>query len=44
MLITLAMLIVLLVIRALLKRRMVGDQNESVEEVREGLDARSLLG
>lgn len=43
-LIALAVLIVALLIRAFLKRRMVGDRDESVEEVREGLNARSLLG
>ncbi len=44
MLIALAVLFVLLLIRALLKRRMVGGHDEAVKEVREGLDARSLLG
>ena len=34
----------LLLVRALLKRRMVGGHDEAVEEVREGLDARSLRG
>jgi hypothetical protein len=43
-LIALAALAVALVIRSFLKRRMIGGRDESVEEVREGLDARSLLG
>lgn len=43
-LIALAVLIVVLLIRSFLKRRMVGGHDEEVEEVREGLDARSLLG
>jgi hypothetical protein len=43
-LIALAALVILLLIRSFLKRRMIGGLNESVEEVREGLDARSLLG
>lgn len=43
-LIGLAVLAVLLLIRALLKRRMVGGRDDAVEEVRERLDARSLLG
>jgi ABC-type xylose transport system permease subunit len=42
-LIALAVLVVVLVIRSFLKRRLVRGRDEEVEEVREGLDARSLL-
>ncbi len=43
-LIALAILVVALVIRSFLKRRIVRGRDEEIEEVREGLDARSLLG
>jgi hypothetical protein len=43
-LIVLAALVVVLLIRSFLKRRMVRGRDEEVEEVRERLDARSLLG
>ncbi len=38
------MIVVLLVVRASLRRRFLTNADEEVEEVREGLDARSLLG
>src|SRR6266700_6466772 len=39
-----ALMIVLLVVRASLRRWFIRSEDEGVEEVREGLDARSLLG
>lgn len=44
LLIVLAILAVILLIRALLNRRLRGADEEEIDEVREGLDARSLLG
>jgi hypothetical protein len=44
LLIALALLTVILLIRALLNRRLRGEDGEEIDEVREGLDARSLLG
>lgn len=38
------MIVVFMVVRASLRRRFLTSANEEVEEVREGLDARSLLG
>ncbi len=44
LLIALALLAVILLIRALLNRHLRGADEEEIDEVREGLDARSLLG
>lgn len=44
LLIVLAMLAVILLIRALLNRRLRGVDEEEIDEMREGLDARTLLG
>lgn len=44
LLIAMALLAVILLIRALLNRRLIGGDDEEIDEVREGLGARSLLG